>query len=239
MAAVHHDPDFVGEQIRRMRLRPPPPPPSGLRCRNNLPPEPTIMDALRVKLKHADEVARKVRRIITVGVAVSVVATAVGSLIWYLIEPRLGPVVSALDGLPEFMNRTDRQLENLTRELDELALAQPISEWDVRRSRVFEPCRPGQFCLAEFRFRRTASGLNCDAPSVQGYMTNHYGRKYAVETDVTPIRASNEWSIVPVSFKLPPSVLPGTGDFWLVLTYRCGDRVRTDKTTVIRFEIKS
>ena len=113
-----------------------------------------------------------------------------------------------------------RRLAKIEATLGDMAPAKKIAEYDLKQSRVFEPCVIGEICEAVYVVRRTEYGVSCKTPKAQPRVVNHGGITRPVEfVDFEPIRLEGEWTKIGFSFQMPTSIIPGDAEFYTFLEY--------------------
>lgn len=169
--------------------------------------------------------------IIKISVAWGIILGAVS----YVAAPHIQPWLE----LPERVESGSRRLSSLERSIRALSPPNVVAEYDHLRSSVLNgTCRIGEWCSGEYRVRRLPAGVQCDAPNLQGFVTNHGGvTRPVVDNEIAKIRVGSDWINIPFKFKVPKGSQPGTGEFYYELSYSCPTGMEEEPTPVIVFTI--
>lgn len=165
---------------------------------------------------------------------------AAWAVIWggfyFFAEPHVKPWIE----LPSKVESQNRRTAALERSVRALAPPNTVTEYDLLRSQIANgSCKLGDWCSGEYRVRRLPAGVNCDAPVIQAFVTNHGGvTRPVIELDTRPVRVGREWVNLPFQFKIPTSSQPGVGEFYYELTYDCPTGTKVEPSAVIVFDIK-
>lgn len=154
--------------------------------------------------------------------SVTVIVVALGTVAKPYTEPFLL--------IPEKMESMGQRLGQVELAVDELRPPIRVAAYDEVGSVIFAACGAGVICEGQYKIKRTDIGVSCGKPEITGaFVINHGGRRWAVtEFNVEPVRADDEWVIVPFSFTSPRRALAGTARFFFSMEYRGCNFAATD-----------
>jgi hypothetical protein len=135
-------------------------------------------------------------------------------------------------------------LSELAERVDSLEPISPVTEYDVIRSRIKNPCVAGKPCAWTIRARRTVFGETCEGPpiSVSRHFVDSAGNEFIVAnaSNNPASRISTDWTIVQGAFLLPAIAAVGIGEFYMRISYKnCGGNSvsLTEETLYLRVEV--
>jgi hypothetical protein len=159
---------------------------------------------------------------------------------WYWVGPRWQKSFQPYLDIPMRIEGLGRRIGELERKFETIEPSIKIVEYDMTRSRVISPCKIGEWCSGVYRFRRTPFGIPCGTPSVEAFVSNHHGARYAIrDVRVVPVRGDRDWTSVAFDFKFPETALPGKAGFWFRANYDCTGVKRQQLSDPLVFQATS
>jgi hypothetical protein len=124
--------------------------------------------------------------------------------------------------IPQKLENFGQRLGQVELAVDELRPPIRVAVYDEIGSSIFAACGYDIMCKGQYKIKRTDIGISCGRPEISGaFVINHGGRRWAVSNyDVEPVRADDEWVIVPFAFVPPSNALPGAARFFFSMEYR-------------------
>ncbi len=191
-----------------------------------------MQDAENAQLSKVEKVAKRAGDfggyLVKITAAWGIIWSAICAVVWSLAKDEILAYVNAPWVLIElsrefdrFRDETGRNIAKLGEQIDDQKISPKIAEYDLLRSGVNGgACHIGGRCTVEFRVRRTIRGAECGRPQADRRLRNHYGRTYPIPSNPRDaVRADGDWITIPSTFRIPVTVEPGRGEYFIRLSY--------------------